>query len=200
MKADCIANQLSERKKITSDPENLPTVSGLPLDFSEEMDYKSSVIPSKFSPKEEMFLSVEIKNLLRKGVIKESQHEEGKYISPIFLIPKSDGSFRMILNLKKLNDYMPYIHFKTETIKSVLNLVTPNCYYMAKIDIKDAYYSIPILPEHQKFLKFSLQGKLYKFTRLPNGLCPRKCTKLIKPPLAKLRLDYVKIEAYSILI
>ena len=84
-----------------------------------------------------------------------------------------------------------------ETIKSVLNLVTPNC-YMAKIDIKDAYYSIPILPEHQKFLKFSLQGKLYKFTCLPNGLCsgPRKFTKLLKPPLAELRLDYIKIAAY----
>ena len=69
---------------------------------------------------------------------------------------------------------------------------------MAKIGIKDVYYSIPILPEHQKFLKFSLQGKLYKFTCLPNGLCsgPRKFTKLLKPPLAELRLDYVKIAAY----
>ena len=144
-----------------------------------------------------MFLSVEIKNLLHKGVTEECQHEEGEYISPIFLTPKSDGSFRMILNLKKLNDHMPYIHFKMEIIKSVLNLVTPNC-YMAKIGIKDAYYSIPILPEHQKFLKFSSQGKLYKFTCLPNGLCcgPRKFTKLLKPPLAKLRLDYIKIAAY----
>ena len=120
-----------------------------------------------------MFLSVEIKNLLREGLIKEPQHEKGEYISPIFWTPKSDGSFRMILNIKKLNDHMPYIHFKVETIKSVLNLVTPNC-YMKKIDIKDAYYSISILPEHQKFLKFSLPGKLYKF---------------ICPPLAKLRLD-----------
>ena len=65
---------------------------------SEDIDYKNSVIPSKFSPKEEMFLLVEIKNLHRKGVIKESQHEEGEYISLIFLTPKSDGSFRMILN------------------------------------------------------------------------------------------------------
>ena len=155
MKAGCIANQLSEWEKITSDPEILSTVSGLPLDFSEEINYKSSAIPSKFSSKEEMFLSVEIKNLLRKGVIKEFHNEEGEYISPIFLTPKSDGSFRMVSNLKKLNDHMPYIHFKMETIKSVLNLVTPNC-YMANIDIKDAYYSIPILPEHQNFLKFSL--------------------------------------------
>ena len=84
MKAGCIANQLSEWEKITSDPEILSTFSGLPLDLSEEIDYKSSVIPSKFSPKEEMFLSIEIKNPLCKGVIKESQNEEGKYISPIF--------------------------------------------------------------------------------------------------------------------
>ena len=103
----------------------------------------------------------------------------------------------MILNLKKLNDHMPYIHFKMETIKSVFDLVTPNC-YMAKIETKGAYYSIPILPEHQKFLRFSLQGKFYKFTCLPNGLCsgPRKFTKLLKLPLAKLRLDYIKIAAY----
>ena len=143
-----------------------------------------------------MFLSVEIKNLLRKGVIKKCQHEEGEYISPIFLTSKSDGSFRMILNFKKLNDHMPYIHFKMETIKSVINLVTQNC-FMAKIDIKDADYSTVILPEHQNFLKFSLQGKLYKFICLPNGLCsgPRKFTKLLKHPLAELRLDYVKIAA-----
>ena len=91
---------------------------------------------------------------------------------------------------------MPYINFKMETIKSALNLETPNC-YMAKIEIKDAYYSIPILTEHQQFLKISLQGKLYKITCLPNELCygPRKFTKLLKPQLAELRLD-VKIAVY----
>ena len=103
----------------------------------------------------------------------------------------------MILNLKKLDDHMPYIQFKLETIKSVLNLVTPNC-CIAKIDIKDAYHSILILPEHQKVLKFNFQGQPCKFIYLPNGLCsdPRKFTKLLKPPLARLRLDYVKIAAY----
>ena len=84
-----------------------------------------------------------------------------------------------------------------DTIKSVLNLVTQNC-YMAKIDINDAYYSVPIIPEHQKFLKFTLQGKLYKFTCLHNELCSgsRKFTKLLKTALAKLRFDYIKIAAY----
>ena len=78
MRAGCIANQLLEWEKITSEPEILSTVSALPLDFSEEIDYKSSVTPSKFSPKEETFLLVVIKNLLHKGVIEECQHEKGE--------------------------------------------------------------------------------------------------------------------------
>ena len=57
-----------------------------------------------------MFLSVEIKNRLCKEVIQESQYGKGEYNSSIFLTPKSDGSFRMILNLKKLNDHMPYLY------------------------------------------------------------------------------------------
>ena len=100
MKPGCITNQLLEWEKITSDPEILSTVSGLPLDFSEEINYKSSVIPPKFFLKEEMFLLIEIKNLLCIGVIKESQHEESEYISPIFLTPNTEGSFRIVLNLK----------------------------------------------------------------------------------------------------
>ena len=100
MKAGCVANQVSEWGKIYSDLEILSTVSGLRLDFTEEIEYRNSVTLSKYSPKEEIFLSVEIKNLLYKGVIEERQHEESEYISPIFLTSKSDGSFRMILNFK----------------------------------------------------------------------------------------------------
>ena len=51
----------------------------------------------KFSSKEELLLADEIKNLLQKDIIKKSQHKEGELISPIFLVPKSEDSFRMIL-------------------------------------------------------------------------------------------------------
>ena len=46
----------------------------------------------RFSSKEELFSADETKNLLQKGVIKESQHEEGKFISPIFLMSKPEDS------------------------------------------------------------------------------------------------------------
>ena len=139
----------------------LGSVSGLSLEFTDnKLSHYHKGIEITFSSKEELFLADQIENLLQKGVIKESQHEEGEFTSPIFLVPKSEDSFRMILNLKRLNEYMPYIHFKMETIKSILTLVTPNC-FMAKVDIKDAYYFVSILPEHQKYLKVYFRGELY---------------------------------------
>ena len=110
-------------------------------------------------------------------------------------MPKSEDCFRMILYLKRLNENMPYIHFKRETIKYILTLVPPNC-YMAKVDIKDAYYSVPILPEHQKYLKFYFRGNIYQFTCLPNGSGPRIFTKLLKCLLSHLRLQQVAVARF----
>ena len=118
-------------------------------------------------------------------------------ISPIFLRPKDDGQYRMILNLKKLNEVSPYIHFKIETLASILTLVRPGS-YMAKIGIKDAYYSVPAREEDQKLLTFLINETLYQFIVLPNGYTggPRKFTKLLKPPLAALRKMLVTLAAY----
>ena len=84
-----------------------------------------------------------VDGLVKQGVIEKVQHEKGEIISNIFIRPKRDGSFRLILNLKKLNEHIEIIHFKMETLKSALNMVKKKkSVYFAKIDMKDAYYSI----------------------------------------------------------
>ena len=59
---------------------------------------------------------------------------------------------------------------------------------MASLDLKDAYYMVGVSPSHRKYLRFMWKDVLYQFTCLPNGLssCPRKFTKLLKPPLTEL--------------
>ena len=100
----------------------------------------------------------------------------------------SNFSHSMILNLKDLNNFVVYKHFKMESLNSVLDLMTPGC-FMASIDIKDAYYSVPIAKEHHKFLRFIWRDNLYQYVCLPNGLssAPRIFTKLLKPGLKFLR-------------
>ena len=153
------------------------------MEFVNIRKQTSLVHLSRFNNEEHRFMKSEIDRLLDKGVIIESQHEVGEFISPIFLTPKSDGSYRLILNFKNLNQFLPYVHFKINTVESVLKLIKKGC-FMAKVDLKDAYYSVKIKQEHQKYLKFVFDGALYQFTCLPNGLSfgPQKFTKILKPP------------------
>ena len=69
---------------------------------------------------------------------------------------------------------------------------------MAVLDLKDAYYSVPINPQHRKFLRFEFKGSLYEFTCLPNGLAsaPRVFTKLMKPVYVTLRSKGYLIVGY----
>ena len=136
---------------------------------------------TKLSEVQTESVDLELIQLLNKGVIQPCQHEAGEFISPIFTRPKKDGSFRMILNLKSFNTNVAHYHFKMDNIWSAIRLMKPGC-YMASVDLKDAYYSVPIFKDHQKFLKFKWKGILYQFVCFPNGLalCPRKFTKLLK--------------------
>ena len=93
----------------------------------------------------------------------------------------------MILNLKPLNEFVDYHHFKMDTFRTTLKLIRLGC-FMASVDLKDAYYSIPIAEEDRKFLLFEWKGKYYQFTCLSNGLssAPRIFTKILKPVYAHL--------------
>ena len=83
---------------------------------------------------------------------------------------------------------MTFPHYKMESVQTALHLMKKNC-FMASIDLRDAYYSIPISQQSQKYLKFHWQGQLYHFTCLPNGLgcAPRIITKMLKAVYATLR-------------
>ena len=180
---------------ITSDKEVLETISGLPIPVDELPKNMGSLYPA--NKRDNLKIGKEIEKLEEKGVVVQCEHEQGEYISPIFLTPKSDGGSRMILNLKRLNSSIEKKKFKMQTLSSILSMIRPNM-YMAKLDIKDAYYSIPIRKIDQKYLKFEHKGKLYKYTVLPNGYTegPRKFTKAMKPPLSELRKDKVTLADY----
>ena len=141
-----------------------------------------------FSDKEAEVIDGEIEKLLQMGVLTQYACEKDDFLSNIFIRPKQDVKYRMILNLKPFNQYLQYHHFKMDTLKTAVAMVRPHC-YMASIDLKDAYYSVPIKETHQKYLKFQWRDTYYKYTCFANGLapCPRKFTKLLKPVCAMLR-------------
>ena len=139
----------------------------------------------------------ELSKLLQKGVLILADPQTPGFYSHIFTIPKKNGEQRLIINLKGLNQCVPHVHFKMENIQQLQDMLLPKD-WMVKIDLKEAYYSVPIHPQSQDLLRLWWDGKPFKFTRLPFGLssAPRTFTKLLKPVVAFLREQGVRLIIY----
>ena len=112
-----------------------------------------------FSEDQSKIVDSEIELLLLKGAIEPSQ-----FISRIFIVPKSNGKFRPVINPSFLNYYVTYEHFKQETFTVVLDLIQKNDYFTS-IDLKDAYFRIFIKEDFQKYLKFYWRGSYINSSR-----------------------------------
>ena len=193
------AGQLSEKlyvwETLTSDREILSLIKGAEISFIDKPVQMS--VHQNLSLEDQGIIAEEIRSLMKKGVVVRSSPEADQIISPIFVTTKKDGGHRMILNLKYLNENIEYQHFKMEMLHNAIRMMTQDC-FMASIDFKDAYYSVPIHVHFQKYLKFKFNGELFCYTAFPNGLapCPRLFTKLMKPVMAELRKRGVMITGF----
>ena len=67
--------------------------------------------PHKMQPKQDSdIIQAEICKLLSKGVIIPTEREDDDFVSNIFTRKKRDDTYRMILNLKKFNDFLLVPH------------------------------------------------------------------------------------------
>lgn len=154
---------------ITSDKWVLDIVRyGYQIEFESEPPNRLLKRQIIFNELESNIISQEIDKLLHKKVIRQINESEVKFVSSIFIRPKRDGSYRMILNLRELNQFVHTKHFKMETLKTALALVNKDCFF-SSIDLKDAYYSIPVHRESQGWLVFSWENIYYASMALPNG-------------------------------
>ena len=176
-------------KTLTSNQWVLNTVIGARIIFDQKPVQCKIPKEIELDIVEEKIMGEKIIEMLQKGIIIPAPEEDdGEYISNIFLRPKKDGSHRVILNLKQLNENINKKHFKLQSLNTAVQLMTQGC-YMASVDWKDAYYSLPINSNDQKYLRFYWKRVKYQYTVLPNGLSsgPRDFTKIAKVIYSNLR-------------
>ena len=130
----------------------------------------------------------EVRNMCNKGIIEKIPDNQARFVSNIFTRPKSDNTLRIILDLTELNEFVTYKHFKMDNLPTAIDLMSPGC-YMASVDWKDAYYSVPITSRMRNYLAFRWGDQMYQFTCIPNGLSsgPRVFTRLTKILFSDLR-------------
>jgi len=184
---------------ITTDTWVLEVVrSGYSIELDDQPPW-SGLRPTKQPPSAVATLTEEVEGLVRKGAVipvSPDQVMQGHY-STYFIVPKKDGGLRPILNLKFFNRNVRKRKFKMETLKSIIAAVSPR-QWLASVDLKDAYFHVPIARCHHKYLRFLWQGQAYEYRVLPFGLssAPRVFTKVLAPVIAHLRKHGVQVYAY----
>ena len=105
----------------------------------------------------------------RATVVVPDPHSNPGFYSRMFLVPKSTGGWRPIIDLSPLNKFIPQTHFKMETPRSIRDSLRKGD-FLTSIDLKDAYFHIPIHRSSQPFLRFQWQQVVYQFRALCFGL------------------------------
>ena len=119
------------------------------------------------------------------------------FYSRLFVVWKTSGSWRPVIDLSRLNRFVDVSHFQMETIQSVLLSVRQGD-WMASIDLKEAYLQVPIHPSSRHLLRFVFRDQVYQFKALCFGLstAPQVFTRVMAPVSAILHSMGIRMRRY----
>lgn len=119
------------------------------------------------SPALQVQVNKEVEKMLADDIIEPSN---SPWASPIVLVKKPDGSYRFCVNYKKLNEVSLPDAYPLPFISSTLDKLR-EAKYLSTIDIKSAYWQIPVAKESRPLTAFVVPTRgLFQFKRMPFGL------------------------------
>ena len=135
--------------------------------------------------------------LIAKGAVELVPLPSPGFYSRLFVVWKTSGSWRPVIDLSHLNRFVDVSHFQMETIQSVLLSVRQGD-WMASIDLKEAYLQVPVHPASRHFLRFVFRGQVYQFKALCFGLstAPQVFTRVMAPVSAILHSLGIRMRRY----
>lgn len=122
------------------------------------------------------------------------------YNSPVFVIKKKSGKWRMLIDLRAVNSCMLSMGALQPGLPTPTAI--PKGWAMIVIDIKDCFYSIPLHPHDKEKFAFSVPSvnyqapySRYQFKVLPQGMTnsPTLCQFYVASLLEPVRGQFSKI-------
>ena len=111
----------------------------------------------RFSPMINEKLQKHIDDMQKQGVIEPSQ---SPWSSPSFLIKKKDGSERFVTDFRGLNQYTKGDVFPIPRIDIIFDKLA-GCKYFSTIDLKSAYWQIPLRKSDRELTAFACCNSLW---------------------------------------
>ena len=108
-------------------------------------------------------------SLVEKDAVELASLPSPGHYSLLFVVWKTSGSWRLVIDLSVLNCSVSKTPFKMETLASVL-LSVHQGNWMVSLNLKEVYLQVPIHPDSRKFLRFVAFNRVHQFRALCFGL------------------------------
>ena len=136
-------------------------------------------------------------SLVQKGAVELAPLPSPGYYSRLFVVWKTSGLWRPVIDLSLLNRSISKTPFKMETLASVLVSVRQGD-WMVSLDLEEAYLQVLVYLDSRKFLRFVAFSRAYQFRALCFGLstAPQDFTRVMAPVSSILHGLGIRLRRY----
>jgi len=141
--------------------------------YSAKFIMKEDHIPFRHPPYNPSYalisvLEEKLKVLQSKGLLEKVSFSE--YASPVVLVPKRDGTYRMCVDFKKtINKQLNVEYYPLPNIEDIFAHLSGGKVFTV-LDLSDAYLQLKLDPESRKYVTINTHKGLFVFTRLIYGI------------------------------
>ncbi|GFV30702.1 retrovirus-related Pol polyprotein from transposon 17.6 [Trichonephila clavipes] len=122
--------------------------------------------PRRLAFTERQEVNKQIEEWLNEGIIRPSSSE---YASPIVMVKKKDGSSRMCIDYRKLNQKLVKDKFPLPIIEDVLDTLQEAKVY-STLDLRNGFFHVDVDEDCRKYTSFIVPDGQFEFNKIPFGL------------------------------
>ena len=134
------------------------------IDIGSNSPIKQS--PYRLNPKKVELVKTEIENMLAADIIEPSS---SPFSSPIILITKEDGSARIVVDLRKVNDISKSDSYPLPRIDDLIDKIG-HSKYLSKFDARKGFFQVKLTDRAKLATAFATPFGLYQFKRMCFGV------------------------------
>ncbi|XP_061705652.1 uncharacterized protein LOC133516650 [Cydia pomonella] len=173
----------------SEDTRELGVTNKIELNIELNSDKPVCYRPYRLSYSEKTVMREKIEDMLSNGIIREST---SNYASPIILVRKKNGDFRLCVDFRKLNSITVKDKYPLPVIEEHIEKLGEKKYFTS-LDLSQGFYQIPVAKDDIHKTGFVTPEGHYEFLRMPFGLAnsPAVFQRLMDRIFSTLRHDKV---------